>query len=568
MCSYNGCNASFKKNSLLKRHMLRHTDERPYLCDIDGCSSSFQQLYHLNRHKLTIHSQSELHVCDEDDCNKIFMNRFRLKNHIARVHSPATLYQCSLCLKEFKRKYRLRDHILMHARKMGEDLSFRKKNEKRQGTSKNTVKCSFEGCGASYTKFSYLWQHMRKHTGERPFLCDVEGCDKSYANSSHLNRHKASVHERATECICKEKDCGRVLANHYSLQKHIKRFHSVDGPFKCFHCMKGFSKKYRLRKHLFVHLEERGYKCKKCNIGFPSRTNYLKHIYNHRTHKTYTCDCGKVFELWMERWKHQRGCETQKIGHICNICNKSFTTGFNLKQHYTVHSEVKEIFKCPYLNCDRSYNYKKNLKFHIQHFHEKVAKSYECPIDGCSMVFSQKQTMDRHVLRIHKNPKPRKTERKPRKDKGISKTCNTSAISGLNPSFKNLLKNPHIQISTLSKEKESKVASKEGGSSKPATLEDSARDGITIENIPDARMNVVSDVAVDMLEVCYSAENSRGSTAEASGAIETTPNSEDRHTNSNANVGVKRELIDDQSSSANPDIKRVSSVYVSVIQSY
>ncbi|CAH1986770.1 unnamed protein product [Acanthoscelides obtectus] len=503
-CSYHGCNVSYKKLSLLKRHIIKHTGERPYPCDVDGCNKSFQQSYHLKRHIETVHMQCYEFVCDESDCGKSFASSSTLKKHKTRSHS---LHTCSQCSKEFKKKYQLKNHILSHGSNFHENES-----EHGQNTSKKSIRCSFKGCTASYSKQYYLTLHMRKHTGERPFVCDIGSCDKSYTQAYHLNRHKARVHEPSKEYICKEAGCGHVLSDKYNLKKHIDRYHSSNGPYKCFHCMQGFYKKYVLRKHLATHSEDPGpIKCKKCNLVFPTRTNYLKHMYQH---KTYSCTCGVVFyRSHMFRRHKKRYCSDQNNVHTCTVCKKTFTTAFNLKQHSKVHSEVKQTFKCHYSNCQRSYEYKKNLLFHINHFHESSGVRYECP--DCSMTFKEKVYMKRHVQNIHMDKKETKTERKPRKDKGKSKPDkHLVAMSGLNPALKSALKKCKTNITVHPNEEESNMATKEIDLS--SNVSESARTSMKDFEANKIVVNreLPTSVPVDMLQVCYSEENSPESTAD------------------------------------------------------
>lgn len=48
----------------------------------------------------------------------------------------------------------------------------------------------------------------------------------------------------------------------------------------------------------------------------------------------------------------------------------------------------KELFQCPYKNCKRTYNYKKNVSEHIRSFHEKTKDKLElnCTEPGCQTV--------------------------------------------------------------------------------------------------------------------------------------------------------------------------------------
>ncbi|XP_057665473.1 oocyte zinc finger protein XlCOF26-like [Diorhabda carinulata] len=297
---------------------------------------------------------------------------------------------------------------------------------------KLNFKCTVENCGAAYRKKWLLEDHVRKHFKERPFACTVVECTKTFTKEPHLRRHVAMVHEKVCELLCDVPDCGKIFNNKYSLKKHKNKIHTqVEFPFICNNCQKGFNKKWKLNQHMYEHTGEPPFKCSKCNFGFLLLRDLTKHT---RNHKSYTCNCGEIFEKWSLLRRHKKNnCEY--IVKNCKKCGTTFTTKHGLRDHYKEcekSESEKETFRCPYLNCTRTYLYKRNLNWHITQFHEKdenEEKTFKCVEKGCGKVFSNKYYLSRHVklhLKVIEACKPRA----PRKDKGLKKSLMASILSG------------------------------------------------------------------------------------------------------------------------------------------
>jgi KRAB domain-containing zinc finger protein len=47
-CEY--CEKTFWKKSNYKTHLIKHTNQRPFKCEIDGCFKTFKMKNHLKEH--------------------------------------------------------------------------------------------------------------------------------------------------------------------------------------------------------------------------------------------------------------------------------------------------------------------------------------------------------------------------------------------------------------------------------------------------------------------------------------------------------------------------------------
>ncbi|XP_066255500.1 transcription factor IIIA-like [Euwallacea similis] len=312
---------------------------------------------------------------------------------------------------------------------------------KKHSTKKDSKshKCPEPECKAVFSRPYRLKNHIAScHNKINLFKCPFDDCNKSYSSQSHLKRHKHTAHNAEANCslkeiICDFDGCGLVCANKYSLKKHILHKH-VNLPFDCSICKEKFRRKSYLNAHqIECHDKPAPYRCEKCSQSFSHYHMYHKHV---TRHKTYNCDCGSSFEKWSQYIKHKKvECTCPKAEHICSICKKKFTAKQHLKEHSLkvhVQDSQNDNFICPYLDCKRSYKYKKNLTSHIKTFHDKIFEYFKCPQDKCEAVLKTKKTLKQHLRLCHSvKPLKEKPRRKPRKDKGSKKKITAFKLSGL-----------------------------------------------------------------------------------------------------------------------------------------
>lgn len=98
------CNAAFRTNYHLQRHVFIHAGEKPFQCS--QCDMRFIQKYLLQRHE-KIHTGEKPFRCDE--CGMRFIQKYHMERH-KRTHSGEKPYQCEYCLQYFSRTDRELKH--------------------------------------------------------------------------------------------------------------------------------------------------------------------------------------------------------------------------------------------------------------------------------------------------------------------------------------------------------------------------------------------------------------------------------------------------------------------------
>jgi len=78
ICTVENCGKRFLDQSKLRRHMLVHTGERPYKCEL--CNKRFSLDFNLRTH-IRIHTGEKPYVCKFPGCSKRFTQSSNLAAH-------------------------------------------------------------------------------------------------------------------------------------------------------------------------------------------------------------------------------------------------------------------------------------------------------------------------------------------------------------------------------------------------------------------------------------------------------------------------------------------------------
>lgn len=245
------CRVQFTRRGDLKRHMVKHSDTRPYKCIV--CERAFKRSSELASH-MQIHN-GVTYVCEM--CSFTTMNKVSLRTHIRRVHRRDLRYRCEQCNKGFMSNYDLEDHKASHL-------------------DTKTFVC--ECCGNAYSQKSYLVAHKRvihriRKTEPKQHRCEL--CSKSFASEYNLRNH-ANLHSQRFLCA----QCGKEFATNHALKLHT-RIHTGERPYQCKQCAKAFTRSAALRVHKLTHTGERPYVCDLCGQSFTQRSSMMVHRRKH-----------------------------------------------------------------------------------------------------------------------------------------------------------------------------------------------------------------------------------------------------------------------------------------------
>lgn len=344
-----------------------------------------------------------------DTCGEEFRNIKTFDHHLANVHP----IECQECGRPFRRWANILIHlkrhlgIKNHVCRCGKKFVTKQKLDEHMRTHTGTAPISCADCPRKFRRHSNLIQHRNRYhlkvkPNQKDYVCPQ--CGDVYHTKAKFNWHK-EIHEKKPKgCpYCRERFihqnsltshirlshpdrfwtyrnlakkrvtikcpiCHKLLLKS-SIKQHIT-IHSLTNNYRCNICNKGFSTKWNLKQHRWIHAcrSTKPFKCKICSSAFVREADYVTHMNIHKSIKPYTCDhCGFQFSRKYNWLRHTREHEAAKK-YKCNICNKTFHRSYYLTEHARVHSGERP-FTCNI--CGKTSATKTNHNKHIVIHHAR-----------------------------------------------------------------------------------------------------------------------------------------------------------------------------------------------------
>ncbi|XP_023940978.1 uncharacterized protein LOC112047913 [Bicyclus anynana] len=296
---------------------------------------------------------------------------------------------CLTCGKCFYRRANLALHLKTH-------LSIR------------NYKC--EVCEKTFITRQKLSEHHNIHTGRAPVKCTV--CDDTFRRYSnmvqHRDRHHLKKKPKVRDFVCGQ--CGAVFHSRAKLQWH-RETHD-DKPKACVYCSDKFVHAASLTRHVrrshnqyFVatadKLKTENVPCPVCKQVY-LRPNLRAHLLTHSGKRPYHCHiCNKSFttkwNLKLHRWTHvSRSAKPYK----CNLCKGAFIRHTEYVSHMNAHKSVRP-YTCKYCGCQfiRKYNCQRHVREH------ESAKKFVCKVPECGKTFHRSYYLSEH-MKVHSGARP------------------------------------------------------------------------------------------------------------------------------------------------------------------
>lgn len=258
-------------------------------------------------------------------------------------------------------------------------------------------------CGKRFVVRHKLVEHMRTHTGAAPLACiDCPQKFRTYSNLIyHRKRHHLKIKPEIKDYVC---HCGEVFHTKAKFAWH-KEIHDKK-PKSCAYCRERFIHKNSLARHIRLSHTDKYKFCKGESVECPICNKlYLKssmklHVNTHNIKTEFKCNiCNKVFStnwnLKQHRWIH--ACRSTKP-FKCKTCTAAFIREVDYITHMNIHRSIKP-FTCNYCGCQfsRKYNWLRHTKEH------EIPKKHQCAI--CNKLFHRAYYLKEH-LRVHSGERP------------------------------------------------------------------------------------------------------------------------------------------------------------------
>ena len=228
-----------------------------------------------------------------------------------------------------------------------------------------------------------------KHSSddEKARVCPY--CLKTFKNTSNKQDHVKMIHENSTEKKLSCKFCEKLFMSSTAHKYHVDVSHSEKhSKIQCEYCEGTFQHELSMKRHFnSMHkANPKKYQCITCNKSF-KRNDYLT-VHRRLVHRRVSIAVDMVEELKLPDGNYKcKKCglvEADKddiIAHlvekcksakqcVCPVCNKNFSSKFNLSQHIqnTHHDGPINVLSCDV--CEFVTRHQSSLVRHKHRKHE------------------------------------------------------------------------------------------------------------------------------------------------------------------------------------------------------
>lgn len=237
----------------LKRHMRRHTKEKPYKCDL--CSYASTQTANLKIHILKKHPGQNPRGARRR--YRSAQTSLPNDNHTPPSHDDQMLHPVesqpmpSMSVQPPRPK-------LMSRPKLGEGIDT--EPIKIVSTPEDGSKSGSPVYQCTICDYKSVWKgdvkrHMRRHTKERPYKCPMPNCSYASSQSTNVKTHIASKHVNLRPYKCTQ--CAYAANRAENLRSHVMSKHGMSGympssgQYECFQCPFVTTDAELLQSHVF-----------------------------------------------------------------------------------------------------------------------------------------------------------------------------------------------------------------------------------------------------------------------------------------------------------------------------
>lgn len=330
-------------------------------------------------------------------CSKIFQQISSLIQHQRENHQYK--FGCGQCKAQFRDEYVFRIHL----RKFGCSKRFgipslanielhESENDQTSMPIRNHI-CQWPGCGKTFTRGSYLSNHMMIHSTERNFICNWSGCDKRYKTQAHLLNHLL-VHKQHEnyELPCPAMNCTLRFLGESELRQHYYNEH--------------FDEKQEMQKMSRSLTLSSSSSAKVSNEDIPKKpktittTKIVEPVVD--VGVKYHCDfknCDYFTTDIMQLQKHEKENHAELLPFKCGHCGTSFKKKSSLSNHVKSHSGE---FICSWNECRFRTNSSLILNRHMMSHKDYIIntnplheKKFICKL--CRKVFTKRASIINHI---------------------------------------------------------------------------------------------------------------------------------------------------------------------------